>query len=290
MPRPNARAILAVAPRHRSRHRAADRLADEHCQRTATARAPGSRWLIVTGAVRYLIAGGVAFLVDSRPARPVPQVFGWPTWLAAGVGLRPELRVHLHRSSGWFSFGSHAPHGRRWSSTRSWSPSTRWRPRRSSRSSTSPPAGWVVGKVVATVATTVVELLRRIGTGCSRADRRPAASTGGLSVYKGARVAAVVPAYNEELMIGDGHRDDARLRRPHRHRRRRQPRRHERASVQRDRRPARHAHPPRGEPGRRRRDHHRHTGRRWSSAPTSTSSWPATPRWTRRTCPTCSTR
>ncbi len=57
-------------------------------------------------------------------------------------------------------------------------------------------------------------------------------------------------------------------------------------AVERSRRRSGHADPPRGESGRGRRDHHRSQGRaRWHWAATSTSSWPATPRWIPPTCP-----
>lgn len=60
--------------------------------------------------VRYLLAGGVAFLVDFGLLALFHEVFGWVTWLAAGVAfiLSFAFTYFIQRV---FSFESTAPHG-----------------------------------------------------------------------------------------------------------------------------------------------------------------------------------
>jgi putative flippase GtrA len=110
--------------------------------------------LVDWSALRYLIAGGVAFLVDFGMLALFREVFGWPTWLAAGVAfvLSFAFTYTIQRA---FSFGSDAPHGRallRYSLLVVFN-----------TLATAAivalidltPAGWAVGKVVATALTTV---------------------------------------------------------------------------------------------------------------------------------------
>ena len=98
-------------------------------------------------------------------------------------------------------------------------------------------------------------------------------------MYRDLRVAVVVPAHNEERLVGKTVTTMPDTRRPRHRRRRREPGRHRRGRAGGRRPPGRadHAH---REPGRRRRRSSPGTCGRSSSAPTSPWSWPATPRWT----------
>jgi putative flippase GtrA len=67
--------------------------------------------LLQNSMVRYLLAGGVAFLVDFGLLALFHEVFGWVTWLAAGVAfiLSFAFTYVIQRV---FSFESSAPHGK----------------------------------------------------------------------------------------------------------------------------------------------------------------------------------
>jgi putative flippase GtrA len=110
--------------------------------------------LIDWSALRYLIAGGVAFLFDFGMLWLFREVFGWPTWVAAGSAFVLSF-AFTYTIQRVFSFGSDAPHGR-----------TLLRYTLLVVFNTLAtagivalidltPAGWAVGKVVATVVTTI---------------------------------------------------------------------------------------------------------------------------------------
>ena len=110
--------------------------------------------LIDWSALRYLIAGVAAFLFDFGLLWLFREVFGFPTWLAAGVAFVLSFAV-TYTIQRVFSFGSDAPHGRalfRYSVLVVFN-----------TLATAAivglidltPAGWAVGKVVATVMTTI---------------------------------------------------------------------------------------------------------------------------------------
>ncbi|WP_431073508.1 GtrA family protein [Microbacterium phyllosphaerae] len=61
--------------------------------------------------VRYLLAGGLAFLVDLGLLALLHEVFGWPTWLAAGTAFVISF-VFTYSIQRYFTFGSQEPHGR----------------------------------------------------------------------------------------------------------------------------------------------------------------------------------
>lgn len=67
--------------------------------------------LLQSSMVRYLVAGGFAFLVDFGLLALLHEVFGWATWLAAGVAfvLSFAFTYFIQRV---FSFESTAPHGK----------------------------------------------------------------------------------------------------------------------------------------------------------------------------------
>jgi len=61
-------------------------------------------------AVRYLLAGGVAFLVDFGLLALFHEVFGWPTWIAAGTAFVVSF-AFTYTIQRVFSFESQSPHG-----------------------------------------------------------------------------------------------------------------------------------------------------------------------------------
>ncbi|MGN7799181.1 GtrA family protein [Leifsonia sp. 22587] len=61
--------------------------------------------------VRYLIAGGLAFLVDFGLLALFHEVFDWPTWLAAGTAFVVSF-VFTYTIQRMYSFGSTVPHGK----------------------------------------------------------------------------------------------------------------------------------------------------------------------------------
>lgn len=61
-------------------------------------------------AVRYLLTGGTAFLLDLGMLALFRQVFGWPTWLAAGTAFLLSF-AFTYTAQRYFAFDSDAPHG-----------------------------------------------------------------------------------------------------------------------------------------------------------------------------------
>lgn len=61
-------------------------------------------------AVRYLIAGGLAFIVDFGLLFLFHEVFGWATWLAAGTAFVVSFGF-TYTIQRVFSFGSQVAHG-----------------------------------------------------------------------------------------------------------------------------------------------------------------------------------
>ncbi len=61
-------------------------------------------------AVRYLVAGGLAFLVDVGVLALLRQVLDWPLWLATGVAFIASF-FFTYSIQRIFSFESNAAHG-----------------------------------------------------------------------------------------------------------------------------------------------------------------------------------
>ena len=78
---------------------------------TVPAKKRGLSALVDSSALRYLIAGVVAFLFDFGMLALFREVFGWPTWIAAGVAFVLSF-AFTYTIQRVFSFGSDAPHGR----------------------------------------------------------------------------------------------------------------------------------------------------------------------------------
>lgn len=114
------------------------------------ARTGGSR----NSALRYLLAGGLAFLVDLGLLALFRELFGWETWLAAATAFILSF-AFTYTIQRYFTFGSKSPHGvaiLKYTTLVIFN-----------TAATAAvvalidltPAGWVTGKVVATAATTV---------------------------------------------------------------------------------------------------------------------------------------
>lgn len=105
-------------------------------------------------AVRYVLAGGLAFLVDLGLLALFHQVLGWPTWLAAGLAfvLSFGFTYSIQR---YFTFGSHAPHGRALLKYTALVIFNTLATAVIVSLIDLTPAGWAVGKVAATAATTI---------------------------------------------------------------------------------------------------------------------------------------
>ncbi|AWB95901.1 GtrA family protein [Agromyces badenianii] len=110
--------------------------------------------ILRNSAIRYLIAGGAAFVVDFALLALFRQVFGWPTWIAAGTAFVLSF-AFTYTVQRVFSFESDTPHGRsllRYTALVVFN-----------TAATAgivalvdlTDAGWGLGKVVATIATTV---------------------------------------------------------------------------------------------------------------------------------------
>lgn len=67
--------------------------------------------LFSSSVVRYLIAGGLSFLVDFGLLALLHTVFDWPVWLATGVAFLVSF-AFTYTIQRMFSFMSRAPHGR----------------------------------------------------------------------------------------------------------------------------------------------------------------------------------
>lgn len=74
---------------------------------------PGLRLRSIYGhsGVRYLLAGGVCFLLDFGLLALLHEVLGWPTWLSAGLSFLVSF-AFTYSIQRMFSFSSRAPHGR----------------------------------------------------------------------------------------------------------------------------------------------------------------------------------
>lgn len=104
--------------------------------------------------VRYLIAGGLSFLVDFGLLALLHDVLFWPVWLASGVSFLLSF-VFTYTIQRAFSFGSRAPHGRallRYTLLVAFNTLATILIVSLVNSSV---VGWAGGKVVATVVTTV---------------------------------------------------------------------------------------------------------------------------------------
>lgn len=105
-------------------------------------------------AVRYVVAGGLAFLVDLGLLALFHEVFGWQTWLAAGMAFIISF-AFTYTIQRYFTFGSQAPHGPALFKYAVLVAFNTLATAAIVAAIDLTPAGWVVGKVVATVATTI---------------------------------------------------------------------------------------------------------------------------------------
>jgi len=121
---------------------------------TPAPRKRGASDLIDWSALRYLIAGGVAFLFDFGMLALFRQVWGWPTWIAAGTAFVLSF-AFTYTIQRVFSFGSDAPHGRALLRYTLLVVFNTLATAAIVALVDLTPAGWAVGKVAATVATTV---------------------------------------------------------------------------------------------------------------------------------------
>jgi putative flippase GtrA len=110
--------------------------------------------LAQNSAIRYLIAGGAAFLVDLGLLALFREVFGWPTWLAAGTAFVLSF-AFTYTAQRWFTFGSQAPHGAALVKYTALVVFNTFATSAIVALVDLTSAGWIVGKVIATVATTV---------------------------------------------------------------------------------------------------------------------------------------
>ncbi|MFD4423050.1 GtrA family protein [Agromyces sp. NPDC058484] len=112
------------------------------------------RRLLGHSAVRYLIAGGAAFLVDLGLLALFHRVFGWPLWLATGLAFLISF-FFTYTVQRLFAFTSRSPHG---IAMLKYAALVAFNTAASVLIVASVDltgAGWVVGKVVATVAMTI---------------------------------------------------------------------------------------------------------------------------------------
>ena len=104
-------------------------------------------------ALRYLFAGGLAFLLDFGLLALLHQVFGWPTWLAAGTAFVTSfLFTYVMQRN--FTFQSEEPHG--WALVK-YATLVAFNMLATAGIVAlidQTPAGWAVGKVTATAITT----------------------------------------------------------------------------------------------------------------------------------------
>jgi putative flippase GtrA len=68
------------------------------------------RRLLGHSAVKYLLTGGAAFLLDLGLLALFKQVFDWPTGVAAGTAFLLSF-AFTYTAQRYFTFGSSAPHG-----------------------------------------------------------------------------------------------------------------------------------------------------------------------------------
>ncbi|MEV4735677.1 MULTISPECIES: GtrA family protein [unclassified Microbacterium] len=105
-------------------------------------------------ALRYLLAGGLAFLVDLGLLALLREVFGWPTWLAAGTAFVISF-AFTYTIQRYFTFGSQVPHGRALLKYALLVAFNTVATAGIVALIDATPLGWAVGKVVATGATTI---------------------------------------------------------------------------------------------------------------------------------------
>lgn len=67
--------------------------------------------LLSVSAVRYLLAGGISFLVDLGLLALFHSVFGWPVWTATGAAFLISF-AFTYTLQRLFSFMATTPHGR----------------------------------------------------------------------------------------------------------------------------------------------------------------------------------
>lgn len=119
------------------------------------AREPGRLTAFARGsAVRYLVAGGAAFLVDLGLLALLRNVLGWPTWLAAAVAFLLSF-AFTYTVQRYFTFGSRAPHG---VAILKYAALVAFNTVATAvivALIDATAAGWIAGKVVATVATSI---------------------------------------------------------------------------------------------------------------------------------------
>ena len=119
------------------------------------AREPGRLTAFARGsAVRYLVAGGAAFLVDLGLLALLRNVLGWPTWLAAAIAFLLSF-AFTYTVQRYFTFGSRAPHG---VAILKYAALVAFNTLATAvivALIDATAAGWIAGKVVATVATSV---------------------------------------------------------------------------------------------------------------------------------------
>lgn len=113
-------------------------------------------WLSASrrSAIRYLVAGGLAFLVDIGMLAVFHQVLGWPTWLAAGSSFVLSF-AFTYTIQRYFTFESRAPHGRTLLKYTILVIFNTLATAAIVALIDLTPAGWAVGKVVATALTTI---------------------------------------------------------------------------------------------------------------------------------------
>ncbi|MEO9094813.1 MAG: GtrA family protein [Microbacteriaceae bacterium] len=68
------------------------------------------RLIIGHSGFRYLVAGGLSFLVDFGLLALLHVVFGWPVWLATGTAFLVSF-AFTYTIQRYFSFSSQVPHG-----------------------------------------------------------------------------------------------------------------------------------------------------------------------------------
>jgi putative flippase GtrA len=119
------------------------------------AREPGRlRAFTQASAVRYLVAGGAAFLVDLGLLALLRNVFGWPTWIAAATAFLLSF-AFTYTVQRYFTFSSRAPHGVAILKYAALVAFNTFATAAIVALIDATAAGWIAGKVVATVATSV---------------------------------------------------------------------------------------------------------------------------------------
>ncbi len=105
-------------------------------------------------AVRYLIAGGAAFLVDLGLLALFRNVLGWPLWLATGLAFLLSF-FFTYTVQRMFAFASRSPHGIAMIKYAALVGFNTLASVLIVASVDLTGAGWIVGKIVATAAMTI---------------------------------------------------------------------------------------------------------------------------------------